>query len=208
MINIALSWSEKPFCVDPQWSTSTASCSSASTASCSTRSFCTGPFTPPSRTRSGTRRGLSAPSFWTRSSSMCGARVCSCGRQAGLATAITQDTLVKTHLLFRVFVVVLSSITSRSVGWSQCSSLMLVVSHATALCVSRRVSSLLVYFCRVSSLRVYFRRVSPLHVFLLGFSCQQIQDEHAVFLVLSVCVIEFLGHASRAHRDGRWYGSA
>ena len=30
------------FCVDPRWSTSTASCSSTSTASCSTRSFCTG----------------------------------------------------------------------------------------------------------------------------------------------------------------------
>ena len=80
-------------------------------------------------------------------------------RQASLVTAITQDTLVKTHLLFHVFVVVLSSITSRSVaaaaasslmrfspgpicrgdaarilGWSQRSSLILVVSHAIALC--------------------------------------------------------------------------
>ena len=57
-------------------------------------------------------------------------------------------------------------------------------------------------FRRVSPLLVYFRRVSLLLVFLLGFSCQQIQDELAVIMVLSVCVIEFLGHASCAH-DGR-----
>ena len=39
-----IAWSKQPFFwVDPQWSTSTASCSSTSTASCSTRSFCTGP---------------------------------------------------------------------------------------------------------------------------------------------------------------------
>ena len=85
-----------------------------------------------------------------------------------LVTAITQDTLVKTQSLFCICVVVLSSITSRSVaasgarslmrfslvsaaaatrrilGWSPRSSLMLIVSHATALCASRRVSSLLV----------------------------------------------------------------
>ena len=64
------------------------------------------------------------PPFWTRSSSICGARVCSRGRQASIATAITQDTLVKTHLLFRVFVVVLSSIPSRSVAAAAASSLM------------------------------------------------------------------------------------
>ena len=65
---------------------------------------------------------------------------------------------------------------------------MWVVSHAIALCVFRRVSSFLL---------VYFRRVSLLLVFLLGFSCQQIQDELAVILVLSVCVVEFLGHVER-----------
>ena len=56
------------------------------------------------------------PSFWTRSSSTRGSWVCSRGgRQVSLVTAITQDTLVKTQSLFRVCVVVLSSITSRSV---------------------------------------------------------------------------------------------
>ena len=84
--------------------------------------------------------------------------------------------VVKTHLMFRVFVVVLSSITSRSP-----SSVMLVVSHAIALCVSRRVSPLL----------VYFRRVSPLLVFLLGFHYQQIFDDLAVFFIPSVCRTEF-----------------
>ena len=34
-------------------------------------------------------------------------------------------------------------------------------------------------------------------VFLLGFSCQQNQAELALFLVLSVCVIEILGHVER-----------
>ena len=34
-------------------------------------------------------------------------------------------------------------------------------------------------------------------MFLLGFSCQQTQDELALFLVLSVCVIEFLRHVER-----------
>ena len=34
-------------------------------------------------------------------------------------------------------------------------------------------------------------------VFLLGFSCQQTQDELALFLVQSVCVIEFLCHVER-----------
>ena len=150
-----------------------------------------------------------------------------------LATATTQDTLGKTHLLFRVFVVVLSSVTSRSVAAAAVSSLMrfslepdlprrrgeslvgVSVHHSCWLCLTpslcvyfRRDSSLLVYFRRVSPVLVSFRRVSPLLVFLLGFSCQQIQDELAVYLVLSVCVIEFLGHVRRAHRDGRWYESA
>ena len=75
-------------------------------------------------TEVGTRRGWSAPSFWTRSSSTCGSRVCSRGRQASLVTAITQDTLVKTQSLFRIFVVVPSSITSRSVAAAAASSLM------------------------------------------------------------------------------------
>ena len=83
MINTALS-SRGPkqpfFCVDPQRSTSK--------ASCSTRSSCTGPCTPPSWTRSGTRRGWSAPSCWTRSPSTCGAQVCSRGRQASLVAAL------------------------------------------------------------------------------------------------------------------------
>ena len=112
------------FFVDPQWSTSTASCSSTSTASCSTTSFCTGPCTPPSLTRSGTRRGWSAPSFWTRSSSTCGSRVCSRGHQASLMTATTQDTLFKTHSLIGICVVGLSSIASRSVAAAAARSLM------------------------------------------------------------------------------------
>ena len=33
--------------------------------------------------------------------------------------------------------------------------------------------------------------------FLPGFSCQQTQDELAFFLVLSVCVIDFLCHVER-----------
>ena len=99
----------------------------------------------------------------------------------------------------------------RILGWSQRSSLILIVSHAIALCVFRRVSPLLVYFRRVSPLLVFllgFRRVSPLLVFLLGLRCQQMYGAIVVFLVLSVCVIEFLGHASRAHRDGRFHGTA
>ena len=91
------------------------------------------------------------------------------GRQASLVTAITQDTLVKTKSLFRICVLVLSSITSRSVaaaavsslmrffplaraavatrrilGWSPRSSLMLVVSHVISSCVLR-VPPLLVF---------------------------------------------------------------
>ena len=54
----------------------------------------------------------------------CGSRVCSRGRQASLVTAITQDTLVKTQSLFRICVLVLSSITSRSVAAAAASSLM------------------------------------------------------------------------------------
>ena len=50
--------------------------------------------------------------------------MCSRGRQASLVTAITQDTLVKTQSLFRICVVVLSSITSRSVAAAAASSLM------------------------------------------------------------------------------------
>ena len=53
-----------------------------------------------------------------------GARVCSRGHQASIATATTQDTLVKTQSLFRICVVVLSSITSRSVAAAAASSLM------------------------------------------------------------------------------------
>ena len=69
-------------------------------------------------------RGWSAPSFWTRSSSTCGSQVCSRGRQASLVTAIFQDTLVKTQSLFRICVVVLSSITSWSVAAAAARSLM------------------------------------------------------------------------------------
>ena len=50
--------------------------------------------------------------------------MCCRGRQASLVTAITQDTLVKTQSLFRVCVVVLSSITSWSVAAAAASSLM------------------------------------------------------------------------------------
>ena len=64
------------------------------------------------------------PLFWTRSSTICGAQVCSRGRQASLVTATTQDILVMTHPLFRVCVVVLSSVTSRSVAAAAASSLM------------------------------------------------------------------------------------
>ena len=59
------------------------------------------------------------------------------------------------------------------------------------------VSSLLVYFRRVSSLLCISAESRHCFVFLLGFSCQQNQDELALFLVLSVCVIEFLGHVER-----------
>ena len=135
-------------------------------------------------------RGVAgAPSFWTRSFSICGAQVCSRGHQASIATATTQDTLVKTHSLFRICVVVLSSITSRSVAAAAASSLMrfspcpscrgdaanpglesAFITHFGCVsrhlfvcfpqsiviaCVSRRVSSLLVYFRRVSSLLVF-----------------------------------------------------
>ena len=49
-------------------------------------------------------------------------RACSRGCKASLVTVITQDTLVKTHLLFRVFVVVLFLITSRWVAAAAASS--------------------------------------------------------------------------------------
>ena len=39
--------------------------------------------------------------------------------------------------------------------------------------------------------------VPPLLEFPVGFSCQQTQDELALFLVLSVCVIDFLCHVER-----------
>ena len=81
---IVIFWSTQLFCVDPWWSTSA--------VSCSTRSSSTGPCTSPSWTRSGTRRGWSAPSFWTRSSTMSDAQVCSRGRQGSPVTAFTQDT--------------------------------------------------------------------------------------------------------------------
>ena len=66
---------------------------------------------------------------------------------------------------FHGFLARSAAATRRILGWSQRSSLVLVVSHAIALCVFRRVSPLLVYFRRVSPLLVFlfgFRRVSPL----------------------------------------------
>ena len=83
------------FCVDPQWSTST--------ASCSTRSFCTGPCTPPSWTRSGTRRGWSAPSSKSITkidgscSSYSGWR-CTTALQA--VCALVQDTSARSLFVF------------------------------------------------------------------------------------------------------------
>ena len=161
------------------------------------------------------------PLFWTRSSSICGAQWCYRGRQASFVTVNTQDILIMTDLLFRVFVVVLSSITSGSVVAAAASSLMRFSS--SAICRGDEAnpwleSAFITHFGCVSSHRVVcfpqslaiacFRRVSPLLVFLLGLRCQQKYGALVVFLVLRVCVNEFLGHASFAHRDGRWYGSA
>ena len=123
--------------------------------------------------------------------------MCSRGHQASLITAITQDTLVKTQSLFRTCVLVLSSITSRSVAAAAASSLMrfspspscrgdaanpwlesAFITHFG--CVSRHLfvcfPQSIVIACvslRVSSLLVFllcFSRVSPLLVFLLCFS--------------------------------------
>ena len=86
--------------------------------------------------------------------------------------------------------------TWRILGWSQRSSLIVVVSSHRVVCFPQSLAI------------ACFRRVSPLLVFLLGLRCQQKYGALVVFLVLSVCVNEFLFHASFAHRDGRWYGSA
>ena len=90
--------------------------------------------------------------------------MCSRGHQASLMTAITQDTRhtatccsVSALWFFPLSQVggwprlrpdaFFPKLPRRILGWSPRSSLILVVSHAISLCVSRSVSSLLVRFC-------------------------------------------------------------
>ena len=112
-------------------------------------------------------------------------------------TAITQDTLVKTQSLFRICVVgsflhhkSVAAATRRILGWSPRSSLMLVVSHVTSLCV-----------LRVPPLLVFPSEYHHCLSFFCCFSCQQNQDELPFFLVLSVCIIAFF--VPRGAHDGR-----
>ena len=53
------------------------------------------------------------------------------------------------------------------------------------------------WLCLTPSLCVFSAESRHCFVFLLDFICQQNHDELALFLVLSVCVIEFLGHVER-----------
>ena len=175
MIKTALSGPDSLFCVDPQWS--------LRTASCSTRSSCTGPC----NTKSGTRRGWSAHSSWTRSSTMSRVRACSHGCKASLVTVITQDTLVKTHLLFRVFVVVFSLITSRWVAAAAASSArsdaFLHCFLARSVAATRRilVGVSVHHSCGCVSFLVC--KATPL--FVLPCSFGPAQHAHAVFALVS-----------------------
>ena len=112
---IAMFWSKQLFCLDPQWSTST--------ASCSTRSSCTGPCTPPSRTRSGTRRG------WMERTLFLDPIIYDVWGPGVLSWTPCQPCnshharhKTHRHQLFSVCVVVLSFITSRSVAAATASS--------------------------------------------------------------------------------------
>ena len=148
---------------------------------------------------------LERTSCWTRSSSTYGAQVCSRGRQASLVTAITQDTLVKTQSLFCVCVLVLSSITSRSVAAAAASSLMrfspspscrgdaanpwlesAFITHFG--CVSRHLFvsqsiAIACVSCRVSSLLVFPSEYR--HCLCFRVLLRQAQHAHAVFTRMS-----------------------
>ena len=108
---------------------------------------------------------------------------------------------------FHGFLARSAAVTRRSLCWSQRSSLILVVSHAIA-CVFSAESrhclcfpqSLAIACVFPQSLAIACVSAETRHcfVFLLGFRCQQIYDDLAVFLIPSVCGAAIVCHAEHA----------
>ena len=98
------------------------------------------------------------------------------------------------HLLFRVCVVVLSSTTSRSVAAAAASLMRFPSPSCRGDAANPWLESAFIShvgLCLTPSLCVFSAESRHCFVFLPGFSCQQNQDELALFLVLGVCIIEF-----------------